>query len=379
MTQKREYGRPRSRSGRQAVVKVLDTAAAGGTVDSGKGAPPASGPASEVDPAPNWNEPVEARKILVCSSGRLESQANAQVRAAIMHGWGELVGAGNVVSANIAGIAATIAGFRPDIVVGIGSYLPESTYFGEAAREARRIGAATVFWATEDPYEQDASYRILDDFDVVFSCDRWGTNFYGHKRARHLPLAGCRQLHYRPYDPEAERAVDVLFCGVAFSSRKDLVSQLMPALSGLKLQFIGPGWGEFGPGFSDRRIDKDELIGLYRGARIVLNMGRSLHFENKRYMIAPSSPGPRTYETALAGAVQVFHEDTFEMRRYFTPDEVPGFSTPAEFAALLHRFLGDAAARDRTALAAQRRALGEHTYAHRARQVIDTLRADGLL
>ncbi len=372
MPQKREFGRPRSRGGQQPAVKVLEAGAM-------RAAPPphVAGPAA--DDAPTASAPADAAKILVCSSGRHESQANAQVREAIMNGWAELVGTENVVSANIAGIAATIAGFRPDIVVGIGSYLPESTYFGEAAREARRIGAVMVFWATEDPYEQDASYRIHDDFDVIFSCDRWGTNFHAHPRARHLPLAGCRQLHYRPYDPQAERAVDVMFCGVAFSSRKELVSALLPALSGLKLQFIGPGWGQFGPGFSDRRIDKDELIALYGGARIVLNMGRSLHFENRRYMIAPSSPGPRTYEAALAGAVQVFHEDTFEMRRYFTPEELPGFSTPAEFAALRDRFLGDAAARHSAAIAAQRRALGEHTYAHRARQVIDTLRAEGLL
>jgi spore maturation protein CgeB len=335
-------------------------------------------PAADL-PAPPATPHAAPLKVLICSSGRHESQANAQVRTTIMNGWAELVGADNVVSANIAGISATIAGFRPSIVMGIGSYLPESTYFGELAREARQAGAVTAFWATEDPYEQDACYRIVHDFDAIFSCDRWGTNFYPHPRTRHLPLAGCRQLHFHPYDPAAERPVDVMFCGVAFSSRKELVTQLLPSLTGLQLQFIGPGWGQFGPGFSDRRIDKAELIRLYRSAKIVLNMGRSLHFENRRYMIAPSSPGPRTYETALAGAVQLFHEDTFEMRRYFTREEVPTFSTPREFDALLGRFLADADARSDAALAAQRRAVGEHTYAHRAQQVIDTLRAEALL
>jgi spore maturation protein CgeB len=320
-----------------------------------------------------------ALRVLICSSGRHESQANAQVRTTIMNGWGELLGPSNVVAANIAGVSATIIGFRPNIVMAIGSYLPESTYFGELAREARQIGAVTAFWATEDPYEQDANYRIQHDFDVIFSCDRWGANFYSHPLVRHLPLAGCRQLHYVPYDAAAERPVDVMFCGVAFSSRKELVSQLLPGLTGLQLQFIGPGWAQFGPGFSDRRIEKAELIKLYRAAKIVLNIGRSLHFENRRYMIAPSTPGPRTFETALAGAVQLFHEDTFEMRRYFTREEVPTFSTPREFDGLLRRFLGDAGARADTAIAAQRRAEAEHTYAHRAQQVIDTMRAEGLL
>jgi spore maturation protein CgeB len=322
---------------------------------------------------------MDRLKVLICSGGRTESQANMQVRTTVMNGWAELVGPENVVAANIAGISATIAGFRPNIVMGVGSYLPESTYFGELAREAREAGAVTAFWATEDPYEQDANYRITHDFDAIFSCDRWATNFYAHPRARHLPLAGCRRLHYHPYHPAAERPIDVMFCGVAFSSRKELLGQLLPHLAGLQLQFIGPGWGAFGPGFSDRRIDKAELIALYRTAKIVINMGRSLHFENRRYMIAPSSPGPRTYETALAGAVQLFHEDSFELRRYFTRDEVPTFSTPREFAGLLHRLLGDPNARAGIAVAAQRRAMAEHTYAHRARQVVDTLRAEGLL
>ncbi len=321
----------------------------------------------------------EAWRILICSAGRYESQANEQVRTSIMDGWADLVGAANVVSASLAGASATIALFRPHIVIGIGSYLPESTYYGEVARDARAWGAVPVFWATEDPYEQDAHYRIARDFSVVFSCDGWGVNFYDHPVARHLPLAGCRLRHYVPYDPAAERPIDVMFCGVAFSSRKELVSDLLPSLAGLRLQFIGPGWGQFGAGFSDRRIDKSELIEMYGASKIVLNLGRSLHFENQRYRITPSTPGPRTFETALAGAVQFFHEDTYEIRDYFTPEQVPCFSTVADFEALLRRYLSDGAARDSTAVAAQSRALAEHTYAHRAQRLLDILQAEALL
>ncbi len=318
-------------------------------------------------------------RILICSAGRYESQANEQVRTSIMDGWAELLGADNVVSASLAGASTAIALFRPQIVMAIGSYLPESTYYGELARDARLAGAVPVFWATEDPYEQDANYRITQDFGVVFSCDGWGVQFYQHPCARHLPLAGCRQRHHTRYDPAAERPIDVMFCGVAFSSRKELVGDLLPSLAGLRLQFIGPGWGEFGPGFSDRRIDKSELIRMYAASRIVLNLGRSLHFENYRHRITPATPGPRTFEAALAGTVQFFHEDTYEIRHYFTPEELPCFSTVHDFAPLLRRYLTDDAACHATAQAAQSRALAEHTYAHRAQRVIDTLKAEAML
>ena len=317
-------------------------------------------------------------KALICSGGRIESEANAQVRRCIVDGWIECLGQDNVMSANIGGAAAVIAATGPDLVIGIGSYLPESTYFGEVSREAHRLGKTTVFWATEDPYEQDASYRILHDFDAIFSCDRWGVNFYTHPHAWHLPLAGCHKRHYVPIDTERRKPIDVMFCGVAFTSRLEIVDDLRTTLAGLNLCFIGPGWGKLGHGFSDRRIGNEQLVELYGQARIVLNLGRSLHFENRRYMITPSSPGPRTFEAALAGTVQFFHEDTYEIRRYFTAAEVPAFSNQAEFGQLLQRYLGDTESGLYTAELAQRRALSEHTYAHRAHHVIETLKANGL-
>src|ERR1700712_3673316 len=99
-------------------------------------------------------------KVLICSGGRYESQANAQVRNSIIDGWVEHLGEDNVMSANISGGASVVAQMKPDIVIGIGSYLPESTYFGEVSREARRLRKTTVFWATEDPQEQDAHHRL---------------------------------------------------------------------------------------------------------------------------------------------------------------------------------------------------------------------------
>ena len=318
-------------------------------------------------------------KFLVCTGHPLESHANAQVRRSVMDGLETSFGPGSATAANISGAAAVVAALRPDVVLGLGSYLPESTYFGEVAREARRVGARMVFWATEEPYEQDASYRIERDFDAIFSCDRWGTNFHRHRHAYHLPLAGCGIRHARPYDEAAERPIDVMFCGVAFSNRKELIEELRPSLAGLNISVIGPGWGQFGYGFSDRRIEKDQLIALYAQSKIVLNLGRSLQFENQRYQIVPSSPGPRTYEAALAGTVQFFHEDTYEIRRYFSPDEIPTFSNKREFDALARRYFDSPALRHSTARRAQQRALAEHTYAHRMQAMVDTLKAQALL
>ncbi|GAN53030.1 CgeB family protein [Tanticharoenia sakaeratensis] len=318
-------------------------------------------------------------RVLVCSGGRYESQANAQIRESIMAGWAEVFGEENTHAVHISGAAASIEWLKPTIVFAIGSYLPESTYFGEVCREAKKVGAVTVFWATEDPYEQDANYRVSHDFDVVFSCDRWGTNFWQRERAFHLPLAACPKLHYVPIDEEVEKTIDVLFCGVAFTSRKDIVRNLLPTLRNLNIKIVGPGWGELGIGFSDARIEKAQLIELYRRSKIVLNLGRSLHFENKRFMIAPSTPGPRTFEAALAGAFQVFHEDTYEIHRYYAKDEIPVFSNKVDFDRLVAQYIDDPKAVLETAKRAQARTKAEHTYGHRIRHALGVLKQEGLL
>lgn len=327
----------------------------------------------------NKFQKTKNEKVMVCSGGRYESQANAQIREAIISGWESVFGEGNVISTNIAGAAAAIEYIKPKIVFSIGSYLPESTYFGEVCHRAKKFGAITIFWATEDPYEQDANYRIIDDFDVIFSCDRWGTNFYNHPHTHFLPLAACEKLHYRPIDETIEKTVDVMFCGVAFGSRKDVMRSIKLALTNLKVKIIGPGWGEFGIGFSDARIEKDQLIELYQRSKIVLNLGRSLHFENKRYMIMPSNPGPRTFEASAAGAMQLFHEDNYAIHDFYERDEVPVFSTRYDFQQQLDKYLNDPDLLLETAKKAQARTLRDHLYNNRIQTVMEILKNDGFL
>ncbi|MCX5614835.1 CgeB family protein [Bombella saccharophila] len=321
----------------------------------------------------------QTQKVLLCSGGRYESHANAQVRATIMDGLEDCFGKGNVIAAHVMTAASAIRTLKPALVFAMGSYLPESTYYGEIAREARQIGAVTTFWATEDPYEQDAHYQIGYDFDVIFSCDRWGHNFYQRDRVFHLPLGACPKLHYVPLERNTEKTIDVLFCGVAFSSRKEVVRNLMPLLQQLNIRIIGPGWGEMGIGFSDARIEKQQLIELYSRSRLVLNLGRSLHFENKRFAIAPSTPGPRTFEAAAAGAFQVFHEETYELRRYYEADEIPVFSNRDDFEQIISRYLRDDGLRFEMAKKAQERTMKEHLYGHRIRQAVEYLKAEKLL
>ncbi len=317
--------------------------------------------------------------VLICDDAPLESEANASIRTYIRQGWIETVGAARVVFCGLSAAAGALDMLSPSMVLCIGSYLPETAYFGEISRAARAASVPLVFWATEDPYEKDASHRIEPFFDAIFTCDRGTCRYYDHPMVFHLPLAGSPAHHQSVCRRKAVRPIDVLFCGVAFANRREILSGLRPHLADLKVAIVGPGWSGLGPGCSDRRVNGPHLMQLYAQSRIVLNLGRSLGFENSRYVIAASTPGPRTFEAAMAGSLQLFHEDTLELRRYFDETQIPGFSAPADFAALRDRYLGSETLRFEAAVSAQRRALAQHSYAHRAREMIATLRTQGLL
>ena len=319
-------------------------------------------------------------RVLICGDAPLESEANAQVRGAIRDGWIDYLSERQVCTTSLGSVAPAIAAMRPNLVLCVGSYLPETAYFGELARACRGTGAVSAFWATEDPYEKDASYRIEPHFDAIFTCDRATQRFYDHPRVFHLPLAGCARRHFLrvPEIPSAQ-PIDVLFCGVAFANRREILAALMPSLAGLRVSVIGPGWDGLGAGFSDQRIEKRRLIELYGQSKIVLNLGRSLNLENSRYQIAASTPGPRTFEAAMAGGLQFFHEDTLEIRDYFEDDEIPGFSGALDFRRLLHQFRGAPELGRATARRAQQRALAEHSYESRAGTLLGYLRGEGLL
>ena len=321
----------------------------------------------------------EEPSVLICDDAPLESDANASIRTYIRRGWIETVGAARVARGSLSAATGAFDMLKPSMVLCVGSYLPETAYFGEIARAARAASVPMVFWATEDPYEKDASYRIEPFFDAIFTCDRGTCQYYDHPLVFHLPLAGSPAHHHAAVRRKAVRPIDVLFCGVSFANRREIISGLRPYLADLQVAIVGPGWGGLGAGCSDRRVSGPQLVQLYGQSKIVLNLGRSLGFENNRYTIAASTPGPRTFEAAMAGGLQFFHEDTLEIRRYFDEAQIPGFTAPADFAVLRERYLGSDTLRFEATLSAQRRALAQHSYAHRAREMIATLRTHGLL
>jgi spore maturation protein CgeB len=104
-----------------------------------------------------------------------------------------------------------------------------------------------------------------------------------------------------------------------------------------------------------------------------LNMGRRFNLANARFGLDASTPGPRTFEAAMAGTVQCMFVEGLEIYDYFDPDEgeVLLFDSPAELRHHVDMLRDDPAAAAQIADAAQQRTLRDHTYANRAARILE--------
>jgi spore maturation protein CgeB len=102
-----------------------------------------------------------------------------------------------------------------------------------------------------------------------------------------------------------------------------------------------------------------------------LNVGRRFNLANRRYEIDSTTPGPRTFEAAMAGTVQSLYVEGLEIADYFDiGDEIILFDSPSELSAQIEALRAAPAERERLALRSQDRALRDHTYGNRAKELL---------
>lgn len=237
-----------------------------------------------------------------------------------------------------------------------------------------------VLWLTEDPYEQGTNRRNLDLFDLVFSNDRGSVRFYASPKVHHLPLAASEPYHHREVvEAEHEFLYDVFFAGVAWPNRVELLRKISGRLKDLRCKFILPH-NEFLPqpdlGLPDfelnYRLSNLDLATVQNRSKVVLYLHRV--FSASGVDQPSTTPGPRLFETALAGAFQLVEDSLPETSDYFDRDrELCYFRSADDCASLIRHFLEHPERRVRIARGAQSRARAGHLYRHRVQVLLKRL------
>ena len=264
--------------------------------------------------------------------------------------------------------------WRADLVLAL-SQAP----LGEAwLTRLKEAGITTALWFVEN-------HRVLPYWRAVAPHYDW---FYaiqpgrflerladaGAPRPRYLPV-GCDPVMHRPVTLTPEErdryGADVSFAGSAYLNRR----RTLAALTDCGLRVWGPEWqttplaGVTAEG--GRRFTADEMVKISAATRVNLNLHSAEHVTGLDP--DPDYVNPRTFELAASGAFQLV-DARDPLPDLFTADEVATYTSVRQLRELIAHYLPRPD--DRTAMAARarRRALADHTYGHRVRQVLrDTL------
>lgn len=238
----------------------------------------------------------------------------------------------------------------------------------ETVHAIHNQGAITVNWFLDFMTHWPSIKRIAPLYDFFFTPDRRVIEALGAVGVRaHHASFGCRAVF--EHFPEGPRPYPVTFVGSygpsAWTKREDFL-----AVAGdVGLHIWGP------PSWRQTRLKE-----FYRGAA----RGEAMLQKYSKSQIAIDVPWDhldadaisiRPFEVTAAGACLFFYDIRPEMRHMYEADrEYVPFTTATELQAKLRHYLAHPAELESIARAGYARFMRNHTYVHRLREIIATVR-----
>lgn len=304
-------------------------------------------------------------KVLVCGAAPNEVNSNAVLREYVGRGFCEVLSNENVLTCSFERSVEAAKQFHPELIIVFGSCMPADCEYTSLRTYCSRNSAILVFWLHDDPYEFDTNYKIYQYADFIFSNDRWSVTHISHPNVFHLPLAADPKAHFRDIKNTMER--ELFFCGVAFPNRRQIVTDFAKISSEFHVEIFGADWPKELNFCKNTRLSNEILPDYYATSLVTLNMGRNLNLANDRYQLIATTPGPRTFEAAMAGAVQCVYLEGLELSDYFTfGEEILVFDSISELPILINQMRSNPLLRRQISEKSQARAMKDHTYANRA-------------
>ncbi|WP_024476132.1 glycosyltransferase family protein [Arthrobacter sp. CAL618] len=258
-----------------------------------------------------------------------------------------------------------------------------SEAFRELLRACGDRGIPTVFWNKEDPPHYEDFLPAAKLFDRVFTSDSNMVDRYrvdlGHDRIESLSFAAQPAIHnpVRPRHGWHQR--DIAFAGMyfrhKFPGRRAQMDLLLGAAADASAS-MKTGLEIFSRKLGDREdyqfpsrlapyvvgsLSYPQMLTAYKAYKVFLNVNSVTE--------SPSMCARRVFEIVASGT-PVVSTRSAAIERYFAPYEVPVVETSDGAASLLSALVQQPSLGERQVHLAQRAIWREHTYAHRAEQVL---------
>jgi hypothetical protein len=261
--------------------------------------------------------------------------------------------------------------------------VPMSHLRGIPTHVRERFGVPVVFYDGDVPMSlpefggMDTGFNYYhgadpSEYDLVISNSEGGLDRLrelGARRAESVFWAADPQI-FHPH--EVEKEFDVFFYGYGDKFRREWMQTLVgePSRAAPEIDFA-LGGRDFQGDIGDARLVGDVPFNVFphaiSAARINLNITRRSHAG------VPGSSTCRPFELAAAGAA-IVSNPVEGIEHWFDPGrELLVASTADEAAGAYRELLADPAQAEELGRRARERVLDEHTYAHRARRVLELL------
>jgi len=260
-----------------------------------------------------------------------------------------------------------VTDFKPEAIFGV-AQSPLNNI--EVLSELKKADIILCYWFVEDYQIFEYWKTIAPYFDHFFTIQKdpfWEEmNQMGCHNYHYLPPAFDSNLEF-PAD-EGNHEIPVSFVGAPYSNRVHFFSKLRRP----DFEIYGEEWCKYpNPAveIGDRRISEKEAREIYQRTLINLN----LHSHSEPCWPSGDFVNPRTFELAGLGAFQLT-----DMRKlltlHFDPgNEVVALSRWEDMQQAIDYFLEHEEEREAFVRKAQERVLKEHTYKHRAREILSLL------
>ena len=269
---------------------------------------------------------------------------------------------------------ARVAEFNPDICIVL-AQAPVGARF--AARLAAK-GIVSAFWYVENWRHMPYWSQTALEYDYFF-------HIQPGEFEKQLDAIGCRHhafvqtacdpaIHrHAELTPEEQReyGCDVSFAGAGYHNR----NKLFRGLTDLDFKIWGVNWTERElhrvVQRREERFTPEQFMKIVAGSKINLNLHSSQRSDGVD--LDCDAINPRVFEIAAAGGFQLCDPCRGLDAHFDFDSELPVYRSLPELREKIAHFLAHPEEREAFARRAQARVLREHTYAHRAKQMIDLL------
>lgn len=233
-----------------------------------------------------------------------------------------------------------------------------------------------VFWFVEDFRTLTYWEEVVPYYDYIFTIQK--EDFFeklknkGAKNYYYLPQACDPGRHRKLVIPDGEKkliASDISFMGAGYYNRKVLFEKLID----FNFKIWGSEWDLSSPvgklvQKNAARVTEDERIKIYNVSKINLNLHSSTFHEG----VDPVGDfiNPRTFEIAACGGFQLVDYRSELPELFESGKEIVCYKDIDELRSLIAYYLENPAEREKIAAMGQLRAVRDHTFKNRMREML---------